>query len=138
MAIADAVEERLAELAALDADWDADMFCQHSDPSSPHYLPSSGPVQQTTLTHARMLIGAVGHEPYSIMPISASPDSGAWVMVEWHGPLDHISIEVGPDGVDSWLLIVGANDQPTRRFYESKHAELAEMVCYAQTVMTPR
>jgi hypothetical protein len=132
------VAERLLELASLDHDWDADMFCQHSDASLPHYLPASGPVGAATLSHVLALITTVGHDPYEIAPISASGSGGACALVEWRGTVDHLAVEVGPTGVYGWLLTVDANNQDGRRFYESNRADADEVVRYARTVMTAR
>ena len=92
--------KRLAQLEALEADWDT-------------Y--GALPLTSTALARADVMVRkvvdlyrvALGERvaPYTVMPIA---DGG--VSIEWRGPSANLELDIGPSGELSYLLITQGDD----------------------------
>ncbi len=105
--VSTAVEERLAEMAAIEAGWFED---------------DDAPVRPSTIANARWLIDTLGFEPYEIMPVRGTERAGGtWLVIEWRGPYDQLHIDVGHDALSTdflgcWMVI--DREGPHRRSVE--------------------
>ncbi len=94
---------RLAELQALETDWDT----YGALPLTSTALSRADVMMRTVLN---LYGGTFGDRvaPYSVMPIV---DGG--VAIEWRGPNADLNLDIGPSGALSYLLIVRGEEGRT-------------------------
>jgi hypothetical protein len=97
--------QRLAELAALQADWDS----YGADPPTDLAITTARQVLEAVAGRLASAAGATP-APYFIAPV---PTGG--VQLEWTGPCSEIEVEVGPEGALGYLLVRREGDAETEQ-----------------------
>jgi hypothetical protein len=103
-------EERLTELAALEANWDS----YGGDPPTAQAIAATGYL----LTRVAEQFGETAGAHLRPFAIAPTPDGG--VHVEWRRSGYEVAVDVGPDGSLGYLLVEG--DGEARQFSEAENA----------------
>ena len=107
---------RIAEIAALDANWDG----EGADAPSAHAIALANVLIEDVAERYERIAGT------RCAPLTSSPINNGGIQVEWRRGADRIEVEIAPDGVFSVLVISRADHATDYR--ENPEASLSAAV----------